>query len=254
MSILLVVLLAMHVCARDSLNIDLPIEERIYRGENAGEHEFPTQVIFFSDFTRATITNCGGTILNEWFILTAAHCVNDTRQFPWQAQVNVGSANISEGRKMFVRKFIVHEEYTGITNDIALIKLAEPLVLDGVTVKAAILPEQDEEPASTKAIVIGTGFTDAYGSSATILQKMETKLTECHRPMLYSDAKILCVIEGSQKGLCHGDSGSPLFVDGKVVGELHGLFPTFCFKRISKIAYTKVSSYRSWIDLKMKTE
>ncbi|XP_066998887.2 chymotrypsin-1 [Anabrus simplex] len=250
MKILLVVLFAVHVCALDDLKIELPIEERIYGGEDAGEHEFPTQASFTSFFF---LPSCGGTILNEWFILTAAHCLSADRQS--SLRVSVGSANITKGRIYSIQKFIIHEDYAkpgGI--DLALVKLAEPLVLDGVTVKAAILPEQDEEPTSTIATLIGMGVTDARGSIPGVLQKMTTQLTECSLGKLFSDAKYLCITQGIHKGVCHGDSGGPMIVDGKVVGVTKGFIMPICFKTPTQAFYTKVSSYRSWIDHKMKTE
>lgn len=54
-----------------SLFVDPP-NEQIVNGYVANDHKFPYQVGLILD---RSIFFCGGSILNEYFVLTAAHCV-----------------------------------------------------------------------------------------------------------------------------------------------------------------------------------
>ncbi|NXW79352.1 FA10 factor, partial [Hirundo rustica] len=87
---------------------------------------------------------CGGTILNENFILTAAHCMNQSKEI----KVVVGevdrekkepSESMHTVDKIFVHSKFIIETYD---NDIALLKLKEPIRFSEYVI-AACLPKAD---------------------------------------------------------------------------------------------------------------
>ncbi|NXC37311.1 FA10 factor, partial [Campylorhamphus procurvoides] len=87
---------------------------------------------------------CGGTVLNEKFILTAAHCMNQSKEI----KVVVGEVDREKKEQSesmhTVDKMFVHPKYVVATydNDIALIKLKEPITFSEYVI-AACLPKPD---------------------------------------------------------------------------------------------------------------
>lgn len=97
---------------------------------------------------------CSGTILNPEFIVTAAHCIPPNNQ---KFKIIAGKRMTSTEQRRNVWKSYVHAEYDGgiSPNDIALIQLEEPLVLN-LSVDQIRLP-------SAKTGIDSFGFAQTYG-------------------------------------------------------------------------------------------
>ncbi len=111
---------------------------------------------------------CGGSILNEKWIITAAHCM--TQLTPSQFQVIVGTSTLDSGSKRHVvARALVHEAYEKVAphdSDVALVELQEPLRLEQSTTAITVLSEADEPTVlkdGEKLIVTGWGAVEQGG-------------------------------------------------------------------------------------------
>ena len=181
---------------------------RIHGGVNAKAGEFPFTAALgylhlnknkWVERERAYKTwesiryKCGGTLINKWYVLTAAHCQGRSK-YSKISQVRLGELDfgvdpdyvIANGQKILfpeVQDFnistgsvIVHEDYTkglsNIVNDIALVKLPRAAVLNNA-VQIVCLPidistakldlklsNLNEDLVGKKPFVVGWGYTD----------------------------------------------------------------------------------------------
>jgi secreted trypsin-like serine protease len=94
---------------------------------------------------------CGGSIVSRSWIITAAHCVEGITAS--QVTVYAGSNILwSSSQTRHALYIVAHPNYnsTAFTNDIALIKLAYPLVMNDPSIHAICLP-------SVNSTILGTG-------------------------------------------------------------------------------------------------
>lgn len=121
---------------------------RVVNGTNARIEDYP----WMASLHIWAGHNCGGSILNERWILSAAHCDAST--------IEVGTDRWNYGQKVAVKRWIKHENYDDYTleHDIAVVELAEPLVF-GPNIQPVRLPEQGYEvPGSYEVKANLTGF------------------------------------------------------------------------------------------------
>jgi len=233
----------------------LAASQRIVGGEEAEPHEFPWQISL-----RRKSDNfhfCGGSVLNENTVVTAAHCtvIWDS---PDEVVIVAGEHNkkVDEGTEQTrdVTKLTVHESYgspKGFENDIALWSLAEPLVFDDA-VAAVPLPTPMQE-SSGECTVTGWGTLSSGGSTPDVLMKVNVPVvadSTCKLEYPFSIADSMICAGERGKDSCQGDSGGPLVcynADGS--GYLGGIvsWGRGCAGLFSPGVYTEVSYFTEWI-------
>ncbi|XP_006851611.1 PREDICTED: coagulation factor X [Chrysochloris asiatica] len=234
---------------------------RIVGGRDCKDGECPWQALLINEENEGF---CGGTILNEYYILTAAHCLQQAKRF----KVRVGDLNTEkeEGNEMAhdVELIIKHNKFVQETYDfdIAVIKLKTPITFR-MNVAPACLPEKDwaESTLMTQktGIISGFGKTHEKARPSTTLKMLEVPYVDRNTCKLSSSFTItqnmFCAgYDTKPKDACQGDSGGPHVTRFRDVYFVTGIvsWGEGCARKGKYGIYTKVSSFLKWIDRSMK--
>lgn len=165
---------------------------------------------------------CGGSILNEQWVLTAGHCLEGLDVS--RTSVRVGSSSrVSGGQVMAVISAEPHPkfDYDILTYDVALLKLAGRLELDGDRAKPTQLVSVNAAPAAGKLLTVsgwGTLHSGDYTSPEDLYAVMVPAIPLDVCKQVYAaqgrhvDETMMCAGVGG-KDSCQGDSGGPLVDD-----------------------------------------
>ncbi|XP_017772800.1 PREDICTED: chymotrypsin-1-like [Nicrophorus vespilloides] len=240
----LLVLVATASCTFAAPSSDL--SWRIVGGNKAPDGSFPYQISLRGLFDSHS---CGGSIINENWILTAAHCVEGSLAATLTVVVGSNKLN-SGGVKYKISKAIYHENYDGylIKNDVAVLKLAKPLEFNS-DVQPIPLADSDIG-GDADCVLSGWGTTSYPGNVPNDLQYINLKtltVEDCQQrqaPNEVFDSQV-CTLTQKGEGACHGDSGGPLVSGGKQIGIVSWGRP--CGIGYPDV-FTRVSSFREWIN------
>ncbi|CAK1548132.1 unnamed protein product [Leptosia nina] len=235
-------------------------ESRIIGGENAADGEFPHQVsLRIRNGNNVWQHFCGGSIISERWVLTAAHCTQPFKQYMNRMRVVAGTNKLNSGGDQYeFEKITEHEKYNKpqITYDIAVIKVKKDIKFGEKVGKISLA--SSDTPGGVELVTSGWGYTsnDRYNRKApNDLQKLTVKslsVSECQqdknlgvykRTNPISDRQI-CTFKKDGQGICQGDSGGPLVYKGEVVGITSWNIP--CGRGRPDV-FTRVFSYLDWI-------
>lgn len=200
---------------------------RIFNGQDAAKNEFP-----FVVSVRSGSNTCGGTLLNELFVLTAAHCLMDVVKGQ-KITVVLGAkfyySYKKESGKIELRdrmKFWIHENFTmpSAENDIAVIQLPKAVTFSKSIRPVKVLKHfsdaENKECEEVTAVVSGWGAMDDFLEPAEVLQTASLKLLSFKECIKFQPHFIehvtknhICAIGQRYKnmqptpGICNGDSG-----------------------------------------------
>ncbi|KAF4114773.1 hypothetical protein G5714_004996 [Onychostoma macrolepis] len=230
-------------------------ESRIIGGQEAWAHSWPWQVsLQYSDMPA-----CGGAIIDLRWVITASHCFKRYKKASlWNAVVgmhDLENMNESFHQTVEVEKIISHKDYNQKTNenDIALVKLQNPLLFNENVRPVAIL--NSDLPPQETCTVTGWGAIRENGPRASRLQEVNVTLFEPQTCNQHYRGKMLknMMCAGAEAGgrdACQGDSGGPLSCFTGERYKLAGVvsWGVGCGRAQRPGVYTTLYHYKQWIE------
>ncbi|XP_055534402.1 brachyurin-like [Wyeomyia smithii] len=234
---------------------------RITNGQEATAGQFPYQIALLSTFAGGTGL-CGGSVLTNNFILTAAHCVQNAQGgTAIMGAHNRNNAEDTQQRIAFSAAGIrIHAGYTptNIRNDIAVVQLNS-----AITFNDRVQPTRIPAAGDGRLFSGMTGTVSGFGRTSDASQATSAVVMFTSNPIMTEadclsswgnngniiQAQNICMSGEGGRSACNGDSGGPLTVqDG---GSLQVGIVSFgsaggCSIGMPSV-YVRVTFFRDWI-------
>ncbi|XP_030369987.1 serine protease snake [Scaptodrosophila lebanonensis] len=209
---------------------------------------------------------CGGTMLSELYILTAAHCATSGSKPPDMVRLGAQQLNSSSEGQQDIKILIIilHPKYRSSSyyHDIALLKLTRRARLSDVVHPACLWQLPDLKIKTV--VATGWGRTEFLGAKSNTLRQVELDVIpqqlckqlyrkERRLPRGIIDAQFCAGFLPGGKDTCQGDSGGPLHAvlpEYNCIAFVVGItsFGKFCAAPNAPGVYTRTFTYLDWIE------
>lgn len=178
-----------------------------------------------------------------------ANCSKFFRVKPNFLTVYMGSVHREKGGEVKkVVDVIIHEKFSNVFNNLALLKL-ERMLIYKEEIKPISLTEF-EIPEKSEVIISGWGFQQKNKADFPLMMHWDTSSSiskmDCLNSLLISSNDLLCLSHPPEHGMCLGDLGGPAVFEDDLVG-IASYISGECGSNRPDI-YVKILHHVDWIN------
>uniref|UniRef100_UPI003AAB5A6E tryptase-like n=1 Tax=Centroberyx gerrardi TaxID=166262 RepID=UPI003AAB5A6E len=238
-----------------------PLNTKIVGGHDAAAGAWPWQASLHWYGTHF----CGGSLINNQWILTAAHCVESISTSGLTVYLGRDTqegTNVNEVSRE-VSKIIGHPDYndTPDNNDMALLLLSSPVDFTDYIRPVCLAADGSVFNARTTSWVTGWGDinTEVSFPSPQRLREVDVPIvsnSQCSTSYGDITDNMICAgLSERGKDSCQGDSGGPMVneQDSRWIQSGVVSFGKGCAEPDFPGVYVRVSRYQSWIKSQITT-
>ncbi|XP_072155390.1 uncharacterized protein [Bemisia tabaci] len=199
--------------------------------------------------TRGKNLRCTGAILNEYHVLSAAHCFFENGEVVLPSRVTIVTAQTgsdvhqldAHAQTRVAEDISVYPGYTPnaspgydtVTNDLAVIKVRKPFVFNELCQPISLRTTRVPEREALTCLAPGWTFVDSASQPFFGHHLARMKLTvglgnTCPCLNWVHPEGLMCSMQDTAYSLCDEDMGGPLVCSGKLVALAHGLASSNC--------------------------
>lgn len=254
---------------RNAHGINGRIKTPVYVDGDSEFGEYPWQVAILKKDSKESVYVCGGTLIDQLHIVTAAHCVKTYTHY--DLKVRLGEWDVNHDVEFYpyiereISALTVHPEFYAGTlyNDLAILRMVKPVdTIKNPHISPACLPSPYDDYTGTRCWTTGWG-KDAFGDFGKyqhILKEVDVPIigqNQCLRQLqqtrLGYEFKLhpgfICAGGEEGKDACKGDGGGPLVCERGGTMQLVGVvsWGIGCGHQGVPGVYVRISHYLDWI-------
>ncbi|XP_055535658.1 serine protease filzig-like isoform X4 [Wyeomyia smithii] len=254
---------------RNAQGINGRIKNPVYVDGDSEFGEYPWQVAILKKDPKESVYVCGGTLIDNQYIITAAHCVKTYNGFDLRVRLGEWDVNHDVEFYPYIERDVisvqVHPEYYAGTldNDLAILKMDSPVDFSNTPhISPACLPDKYTDFSGQRCWTTGWGkdaFGD-YGKYQNILKEVDVPIVndqQCQAQLRQTrlgyqyklHPGFVCAGGEEGKDACKGDGGGPLVCERNGSWQVVGVvsWGIGCGKANVPGVYVKVAYYLDWL-------